>query len=978
MLALAQDRPPYAPPCGGASANLPSDPDELRYSAARLLLQLADAQDRVAVVRFDSDASGIGNLGVLQPVGSDENRRQLIDSLQPPDDYFSRGYTRIDLGLDQAIDLLTQNREPGRSQYVLLLTDGEPSQPGNTPNQRQRITEQLNQLEMDNVLVAPVVLCNPTAGCADDFLSTQFEDGRVQNAATAPELVLVFSELLADMKPDRSIDVERNDEGALQLNTRTGHGAEQLTYVTPRGGLLSVKRDGAPVLPARQFDDPNVDVNLITLEQLGQGIWTANTTDRSGFTVVQAASYPYLLNPPPSIADSPGSVRYYPAGSLPLILARGVGPGATEPIIYNGQTEMAAFGRDDLRALVPADAPDTVLLQLGNDSQPLKLIRSYQLEARADLPRLEIFSPRTGETGLAEDGRLVLQAGFGSGAVADLAATVYVTDESGDERGQGRLVYQNDMRCAERVCIDDTFAPEDGRAYRVTLVAEGDADGVRFGDWTQIDLELAPAVYLRGLPAQIDLAQMPVEGWPLELSSGTLEDIGELTAKVTLHPVGDDKPISSVTLDFAAEVPEDGSLSTLLRVDGLETLRPGEYSGEIVLTATSPAGLPLDVDIRPGAALPVTMVVPRPLARVDSQLADFGAVQFNTSPNFRLRQDVLAPVSFSGEPFPITATLENSSCADVTVAAGEVQRRGSQFFLPLMLSSVVPVQPGTCRGKIVLSGPDGDYAVTPAAMEWQIRVDAVEWALIGGDLNFGDLQDAGSRGEGVVLLRFNGPTPFVVQQIDVSAEATTPDGITVLNGEQLEIPPVEVTWAPNEAGIYEVPVTLVARSEIAGDQLRGSFYAGRLGLGVAGLEETQSAGISFRSPSIVQRYVLPVVNPIYGLPQALCTVPLTLLLLLVMIARVRGRSLDEGELEEAAAAAVMQTQMGDPARTEAHSAAQPAAGQSFVAAAPTSPDAVWGLSEWGAPWGGEPSGRATTGATASNGEPESDPWTTTW
>src|SRR5262245_38341646 len=41
---------PFGPPCGGASQNPPSDPDVLRYSAARLLLQLADDDDRLAVV----------------------------------------------------------------------------------------------------------------------------------------------------------------------------------------------------------------------------------------------------------------------------------------------------------------------------------------------------------------------------------------------------------------------------------------------------------------------------------------------------------------------------------------------------------------------------------------------------------------------------------------------------------------------------------------------------------------------------------------------------------------------------------------------------------------------------------------------------------------------------------------------------------------------------------------------------------------
>ena len=86
---------PFEPPCGAPSENPPSDPDELRYSAARLLLQLADDDDRMAVVRFDSVAEGVGSLGALTRMGDGANRQQLAATIQPPSDYLPRGYTRI-------------------------------------------------------------------------------------------------------------------------------------------------------------------------------------------------------------------------------------------------------------------------------------------------------------------------------------------------------------------------------------------------------------------------------------------------------------------------------------------------------------------------------------------------------------------------------------------------------------------------------------------------------------------------------------------------------------------------------------------------------------------------------------------------------------------------------------------------------------------------------------------------------------------
>ncbi len=77
-----------------------------------------------------------------------------------------------------------------------------------------------------------------------------------------------------------------------------------------------------------------------------------------------------------------------------------------------------------------------------------------------------------------------------------------------------------------------TSRPADGRAYEVTYVIQGELDDVRFSDWAQAELALSPAVYLRGLPAQLDLAQMPAEGWPVELGSGTQEEIGSLAATI--------------------------------------------------------------------------------------------------------------------------------------------------------------------------------------------------------------------------------------------------------------------------------------------------------------------------------------------------------------------------------------------------------------------------------------------------------------
>src|SRR5690606_25116827 len=122
-------------------------------------------------------------------------------------------------------------------------------------------------------------------------------------------------------------------------------------------------------------------------------------------------------------------------------------------------------------------------------------------------------------------------------------------------------------------------------------------------------------------------------------------------------------------------------VQAMLRIAGLEDLRPGNYSGEIQLQATNPAGRPMDVNIRPGETLPVSISVARPLVRVESQAVDFGEVLFDTSPNFRLDRESYIPLAFSGNPFKLTAELVESTCSTVSVVSGDVMEQDGRMVL---------------------------------------------------------------------------------------------------------------------------------------------------------------------------------------------------------------------------------------------------------------------------------------------------------
>ena len=187
-------------------------------------------------------------------------------------------------------------------------------------------------------------------------------------------------------------------------------------------------------------------------------------------------------------------------------------------------------------------------------------------------------------------------------------------------------------------------------------------DGVRFGDFARTPLEVEPAIYVRGLPTDIDLAKMPLEGWPLTVQASTVEEIGTLEASLILRHSDTSEIVRETSLNFSIEVPEQGSQAALLRVEGLELLRPGAYEGQLNLSALNPAGLPMEVKVRPAPSLPVALNIPRSEARIQVQEADFGELLFDTSPNFRLDEEIMLPVAYNSDtPFRLTVELTESS-----------------------------------------------------------------------------------------------------------------------------------------------------------------------------------------------------------------------------------------------------------------------------------------------------------------------------
>lgn len=877
--------------------NPPSDPHDLRYSAARLLTQLASDEDRIAIVRFNAETQDL--IGRLQPLGARNNRQSLLATVQPPDDYTrTGGYTRIDLGLARAVQILKAAPGPARPRYVILLTDGVPTQEGPRA-QDQAIQQAMAEFERLGAQVFPVFLCNDKAGCPDDSFVKRTMGKVPDKAKTAQELLQVFSATFARMKPDLHVVDRRNAAGDIQFTIREAHGAQQLVIVAENGGLVALKRNGNPETISRAFQDPNILMNIIEAGKLAPGTWTMTTKGDSSFVVAQTATVPELVYPPPATPGSAAAPHYMPAGKPALIVARVTGPGAGEPLKLNEATLLEPLAAGDPLRWAMLPGPGELTLQVGEDAGPLQIRRSFRIETRADLPTALTLSPAAGASCLPEE-PCPLKAGFGPGAeVTDLQAMVYVRDET---QG-GKLVYAAPMTCADRECADgaQAFKRESGHTYTVRFLLQGRAGGTLFGDWTESALAIAPAVYLRGLPPVLNLKTQPVGGWPITLVAGAAEDLGQLWATVALTRTDDNTPVADVQVNFSARISGAGEQPATLQITPPPGLRPGIYEGLLSFATDKPA---TGSKVRLPAAIPVSLNLARPAAQIAAAAVDFGTVIFDTSPNFRVNETVYATATFDEAPFNLKPESLASSCSGLELIAGPPEAHGSSYRLPLTLRSAGPIAPQTCSGTFVLRGPSEDYIVNPAApLSWRLVIPAVEWKILGvrqggasaPDANLGNLGRAGERAGATLEVRYTGKPPFSLQLADLSATAEQA-GIAV-GKDDLDLAAAPVVQQAG-ADVYHAPIELLVRRSLPQDSwlarwLTGADYSGVLKLQVAGLPTSQTQEVRFRlhNPSLYQRYVQPFYRLLWP---GVVTIPLSIVIPLLLLVLMWKRSKDAG------------------------------------------------------------------------------------
>ena len=135
----------------------PNDPDGLRHSAARLFIDLAQPNDRIAVISFHSFATGYGaaaqgGFDVITDQAARERLKAAIVQPTEPADPNER-LTDIRLGLRLAQTILTNNPSSNR-RFIVFLTDGRPF----PPEQRGELFQVIRELGQAGVPIFPILL----------------------------------------------------------------------------------------------------------------------------------------------------------------------------------------------------------------------------------------------------------------------------------------------------------------------------------------------------------------------------------------------------------------------------------------------------------------------------------------------------------------------------------------------------------------------------------------------------------------------------------------------------------------------------------------------------------------------------------------------------------------------------------------------------------------------------------------------------
>jgi hypothetical protein len=352
---------------------LKTDPSELRYEGAKLLVSFLTEGDRLGVVQFAGDAKVVQGLEPFVASRS-EQVMQAIRSIPT-----EGAFTDITEGVKVSAEMLDKDPQPEAQRVIVVLSDGkvepDPAVGPAFARTLQLVQDMLPELKTREIKVFTLALSEQ----ADRALLGEVSaatDGLTWYAQTAEDMHRAFAELFLALKRPQvvpqngrgfSIDSDI-DEATFYINHPQG---AVLSLVSPKGEVMTAEKHPDFVT---WFAGQNFDVITVTEPDLGDWL-VSGATAEDGFAT--------LLTDLKLLTDWPLVVR---AGDEPLVQARMYEE--NKPVVLPEMSGVVKFGFQ----IVPTDKISKPIVQevLSDDG------------ARGDVVALDgIFSARIGalETG---------------------------------------------------------------------------------------------------------------------------------------------------------------------------------------------------------------------------------------------------------------------------------------------------------------------------------------------------------------------------------------------------------------------------------------------------------------------------------------------------------------------------------------------------------------------------------------------------
>lgn len=288
---------------------LKTDPQNLRYQGAKLLLSFLGEGDRLAVVQFAASAQVVQNLESFVPSRADDVARKIGDIKAEGE------FTDISEGMKLGKSLLDGSPRAGAQRVIVLLSDGKVEPDPKVSPAFARTLELVHDLLPELKAKETKVFTLAFSDQADRaFLGevAATTDGLTWFTQSAEDIHKSFAQLFLAMKrpqvvaqTGRGFSIDGDvEEATFYINHEPG---ANLTMLSPKGEELSAAKHPEYVV---WFAGQNFDV--ITIKEPDEGLWQVlGTQAHDGFATV--------LTDLKLLTDWPLVVR---AGDQPLVQAR--------------------------------------------------------------------------------------------------------------------------------------------------------------------------------------------------------------------------------------------------------------------------------------------------------------------------------------------------------------------------------------------------------------------------------------------------------------------------------------------------------------------------------------------------------------------------------------------------------------------------------------------------------------------------------